>query len=130
MLIRHQTTTSESEVINKMEQIAIITKLVQEMKEMGCPKEDYDHFILNLDCAVRTLTYIKEDTPKKMAWALKREEERPAREVKEAKEQEEKRLVKERQEAYKKEAQRERRRHLYQVKKMEKAEREKKQVVL
>ena len=50
--------------------------------------------------------------------------------MKEAKEQEEKRLVKERQEAYKKEAQRERRRHLYQVKKMEKAEREKKQVVL
>jgi hypothetical protein len=103
-----------------MEQVAIITKLVEEMIAMNCGEREMAHFILNLDCAVRTLTHIKEDTPRQMARDLKWEAGRAEREAKEAKEKEEKRLIQERQEEYKKEAQRERRRELYQLKKAEK----------
>jgi len=103
-----------------MEQVAIITKLVEEMIAMNCGEREMAHFILNLDTAVKTLTYIKEDTPRQMARDLKWEEGRAEREAKEAKEKEEKRLIQERQEEYKKEAQRERRRELYQLKKAEK----------
>jgi hypothetical protein len=103
-----------------MEQVAIITKLVEEMIAMNCGEREMAHFILNLDCAVRTLTHIKEDTPRRMARDLKWEAGRAEREAKEAKEKEEKRLIQERQEEYKKEKQRERRRELYQLKKAEK----------
>jgi len=87
---------------------------------MNCGEREMAHFILNLDTAVKTLTYIKEDTPRQMARDLKWEAGRAEREAKEAKEKEEKRLIQERQEEYKKEAQRERRRELYQLKKAEK----------
>jgi hypothetical protein len=101
-----------------MEQVAIITQLVQDMIAMNCGEREMAHFILNLDTAVKTLTYIKEDTPRQMARDWKREAGRAEREAKEAKEKEEKRLIQERQEEYKKEKQRQRRRELYQLKKM------------
>jgi hypothetical protein len=100
-----------------MEQIAIITRLVQEMSALNCSEMQMEHFIHNLDAAVRTLSYIREQTPKQMARDLRREAERPAREAEEAKEKEEKRIIQERQEAYKKEKKNERRRELYHLKK-------------
>lgn len=99
-----------------MEQIAIITKLVQEINEMDCPKMEYKQFILNLDIAVGNLTRIVKELPEQIARDAKWEARREEREAKE----EEKRLVEEKQKAYKKEAQRERRRQLYQLKKNEK----------
>ena len=103
-----------------MEQVAIITKLVEEMIAMNCGERNMAHFILNLDTAVRTLTHIKEDIPRQMAWEAKWEAGRAEREAKEAKSKEEYRAKVEREEARKKEAQRERRRELYQLKKAEK----------
>jgi hypothetical protein len=102
-----------------MEQVAIITKLVEELTAMNCGEKHMAHFILNLDCAVRTLTHIKEDIPRQMAWEVKWEAGRAEREAKEAKSKEEYRAKVEAEEARKKEAQRERRRELYQLKKAE-----------
>lgn len=99
-----------------MEQIAIITKLVQEINEMDCHERDHYQVILNLDIAVRNLTRIVKEIPEQKARDAKWEAGREEREAKE----EEKRLVEEKQKAYKKEAQRERRRQLYQLKKNEK----------
>ena len=101
-----------------MEQIAIITRLVQEMSALNCSEMQMEHFIHNLDAAVRTLSYIREDTPRQMARDLKREAERPAREAEVAKEKEEKRVIQERQAAYWREKKNARRRELYQLKKM------------
>jgi hypothetical protein len=107
-------------LITRMEQVAIITQLVQEMVALNCSESEMAHFILNLDTAVKTLTYIKEDIPRQRARDLRWEAGRAEREAKEAKEKEEKRLIQERQEEYKKEKQRHRRRELYQLKKAEK----------
>jgi hypothetical protein len=101
-----------------MEQVAIITKLVEELTAMNCGEKHMAHFILNLDCAVRTLTHIKEDIPRQMAWEVKWEAGRAEREAKEAKSKEEYRAKVEAEEARKKEAQKERRRELYQLKKL------------
>ena len=101
-----------------MEQVAIITKLVEEMIAMNCGERQMAHFILNLDCAVRTLTHIKEDAPRQTARDLRWEAGREEREAKEAKAKEDYRAKREAEEAEKKEAQRERRRELYHLKKM------------
>ena len=103
-----------------MEQVAIITKLVEEMIAMNCGERHMAHFILNLDTAVRTLTHIKEDAPRQMVWEAKWEAEKQEREAKEAEKMREYLAKKEREEERKKEAQRQRRRELYQLKKAEK----------
>jgi hypothetical protein len=103
-----------------MEQVAIITKLVEEMIAMNCGERHMGHFILNLDTAVRTLTHIKEDIPRQMAWEAKWEAGRAEREAKEAKSKEEYRAKVEAEEARKKEEKRKRRAFLYQAKKAEK----------
>lgn len=103
-----------------MEQVAIITQLVQDMIAMNCSERQMGHFILNLDTAVRTLTHIKEDAPRQMVWEAKWEAEKQEREAKEAEKMREYLAKKEREEERKKEAQRQRRRELYQLKKAEK----------
>jgi len=97
-----------------MEQVAIITQLVQDMIAMNSTESEMGHFLLNLNCAVRTLTSIKEDIPAKRARDLWWEAGRAEREAKEA----EYWAKRNAEEARKKEAQKERRRELYQLKKL------------
>ena len=101
-----------------MEQVAIITRVVQEMIAMNCSEMQMEHFILNLDTAVRTLTHIKEhsypvdgEKALRVEARMKQLEEERVRKVREWNEK------KEQEEAEKKERQNARRRELYKMKK-------------
>lgn len=107
-----------------MEQIDILTKLVQEVNEMDCGRENWFLFLRSLDGAVRNLTSVKEHIARDMRWEAGREEReakkaekweagREEREAKEAK-KEQQRVI---HEAWKREQKNQRRRELYQLKK-------------
>lgn len=96
-----------------MEQIAILTKLVQEEKERG-DGEGYDQLVLNLKEAVRRLTIRVEErhiSVQSRLWEAGREEREATKEKQ--------RII---HEAWKKEQKNQRRRELYQLKNAEKKE--------
>jgi hypothetical protein len=100
-----------------MEQVAIITQLVQDMIAMNSTEREMKDFLLNLNSAVRTLTYIvKEEIPLHREWAVEYEANKVEREAKEAKEKEEEKAKWERARAREKVEQNSRRRELYQLK--------------
>jgi len=103
-----------------MEQVAIITQLVQDMIAMNSTEREMNNFLLNLNSAVRNLTYIVKEIPLEREWAVEYEANKVEREAREAKEKEEEKAKWERARAREKEERNERRRELYQLKKAKK----------
>jgi hypothetical protein len=100
-----------------MEQVAIITKLVQDMIAMNSTEKEMGNFLLNLNCAVRNLTSIVEDIPRDRQWA---EEWGAIAQQRAEREKAEEKAKWERDREWEREERNRRRRELYQEKKVKK----------
>jgi hypothetical protein len=99
-----------------MEQVAMITQLVQDMIAMNSTEKEWGHFLLNLNRKVGDLTSIVSDIPEQREWEVAYVARRVEKEAKLAREQEAKAW----EEMRLKDKKNERRRELYKLNKAKK----------